>query len=218
MAKYLAEIHQQKKEAPELYVRRARDLVGHGEYIMGVLDGYPEGSYLSNEKKADLVKKCIDWWAKLKGKTNRLSQVHGDFHPFNVLFKEKTGTEFIVLDRSRGEFGEPADDLAAMAINYLFWALVKHGEFKGEFRQLFDTFFQTYMDKTNDSEMLEILGPYFAFRAFVVANPTFYPDEFFKEKGNDDPQGVRDKLISFADTVLSLDKIDLQKISEYCGE
>jgi len=49
---------------------------------------------------------------------HRLSQVHGDFHPWNVLFRE--GVDFTVLDRSRGERGEPADDVTAMTINYIF--------------------------------------------------------------------------------------------------
>ena len=35
--------------------------------------------------------------------------MHGDFHPWNLLFRE--GVEFSVLDRSRGEWGEPADDV-----------------------------------------------------------------------------------------------------------
>ena len=38
---YLAEIHTLKKPDPVLYRRRIRDLLGHGEGIMGMLDGYP---------------------------------------------------------------------------------------------------------------------------------------------------------------------------------
>ena len=53
---------------------------------------------------------------RLRGRTHRLSRTHGDFHPWNVLFRE--GTDFSVLDRSRGEWGEPADDVAALGVNF----------------------------------------------------------------------------------------------------
>jgi hypothetical protein len=48
-----------------------------------------------------------------------------------VLFRE--GVDFTVLDRSRGEWGEPADDVTAMTINYIFYSLQKYGELAGVF-------------------------------------------------------------------------------------
>ena len=51
LAEYLAKIHSEKLGNENIYVRRARDLVGHGEYIMGVLDGYPKNSFLAEQKK-----------------------------------------------------------------------------------------------------------------------------------------------------------------------
>lgn len=41
LADYLADIHARKKPDPVLYRRRIRDLLGHGEGIMGMMDGYP---------------------------------------------------------------------------------------------------------------------------------------------------------------------------------
>lgn len=207
MAEYLAEIHSVKKDAPELYVRRARDLVGHGEYIMGVLDGYPID--LFREERKEIGKKCIDWWDKLKNYTQRLSQVHGDFHPYNIMWQD---SDFITLDRSRGEFGEPADDTTGLAMNYIFWSLTKHGKLAGDFEKLFNTFFDTYFEKTGDKEMLEVIQPYFAFRAIVVANPTFYPDKWFEERGANALE-TRKKLFDFASKILDLEKLDLKEIN-----
>jgi hypothetical protein len=41
---YLAEIHRVRGPDPQLYVRRLRELVGHGECIFGVNDSYPPES------------------------------------------------------------------------------------------------------------------------------------------------------------------------------
>jgi hypothetical protein len=38
---YLVEIHRVQGDNPELYVRRIRELVGHSECIMGLIDSYP---------------------------------------------------------------------------------------------------------------------------------------------------------------------------------
>ena len=43
LAGYLASIHRIKMDAPHLYTRRIRDLIGHGECIMGLIDNYPPG-------------------------------------------------------------------------------------------------------------------------------------------------------------------------------
>ena len=42
LAHYLAEIHARKRRDPALYRRRLRELIGHGECIMGLTDSYPD--------------------------------------------------------------------------------------------------------------------------------------------------------------------------------
>ena len=64
-----------------------RDTVGHGECLMGVFDTYPDGS-LSYNEMSGIIKKSVDWIYKLKPKHKRLSQIHGDFHPGNIWFRE----------------------------------------------------------------------------------------------------------------------------------
>ena len=48
-----------------------------------------------------------------------------------------------MLDRSRGEWGEAADDVSSMTINYLFFGLLKTDgkELDKDFRELFNLFF-----------------------------------------------------------------------------
>ncbi len=205
LAKYLAEIHKVKGEDKSLYLRKIRELIGHGECIMGLIDSYPENlSYVDENYFKNIEKKCIDWRWKLRKRTHRLSQVHGDYHPWNIMFHGKT--EFTLLDRSRGEWGEPADDVAALTINYIFYGLQAYRELKGPFKQLFDLFWDTYLDLTGDEEILEVISPFYAWRGLVVASPIWYPTL---------PLEVRLKLLNFVKNVLDLDKFNIKEVNSY---
>ncbi len=188
LADYLAQIHAEKKHAPSLYQRRMRELVGHGEGLMGILDSYPH-SYplLPPEACEALEHAAVRWRWHLRAREHRLCRVHGDFHPWNLLFRE--GTDFSVLDRSRGEWGEPADDVAALTVNYLFFGLLKGAGVAEPFRRLFARFFAVYLDRTRDEALLEVLPPFYLFRLLVIANPRWYPQI---------PDRVRLALLRFA--------------------
>ncbi|MHA1754739.1 MAG: phosphotransferase [Candidatus Odinarchaeia archaeon] len=204
LSKYLAEIHSLKGGEESLYKRRIRELVGHGECIMGLTDSYPkETDFTSYGELKKMEKMCIDWRYKLKDKSYRLSQVHGDFHPWNILFRE--GTDFTVIDRSRGEWGEPADDVASMTINYLFYALQTEGKITGPFYQLFNIFWNTYINETSDQEIFSVIQPFYAWRCLVIASPIWYP----KLKVE-----IRKKIFNFMFNVLSSDFLELKSIPE----
>ncbi|HUG37485.1 MAG TPA: phosphotransferase [Candidatus Limnocylindrales bacterium] len=122
LARFLASVHASKTAQPAVYQRRIRELVGHGECLMGILDSYPHPyPLLPPADCEELERRAVGWRWRLRGRDHRLSRTHGDFHPWNLLFREDT--DFAVLDRSRGEWGEPADDVAALAINYLFYSV-----------------------------------------------------------------------------------------------
>jgi hypothetical protein len=203
---YLVDIHRTRGDEPGLYVRRIRELLGHGECIFGIVDGYPEKGPVSAHELQDIERRCLEWRWKLKGRTHRLRQVHGDFHPWNILFRP--GTEFTVLDRSRGEWGEPADDVACLTLNYLFFSLQRSGKLEGAFENLFRRFWQRYLDRSGDGELLEVAAPFFAFRGLVVANPLWYPAL---------PDSVRRKLLDFVRSVLDAGRFDPALANAYCG-
>jgi thiamine kinase-like enzyme len=203
LSDYLAEIHRTRYNSSGLYIRRIRDLVGHGECIMGLLDSYPkEFAYVNTSYFVDIEKACVEWRWKLKERTHRLSQVHGDFHPWNILFRD--GVDFTVLDRSRGEWGEPADDIAALTINYLFYSLQKYGELSGIFDKLFKLFWENYLKKTQDSEVLEVVQPFYVWRCLVVASPIWYPNLSVD---------VRVKLLNFAQNMLQHDRFNIMDVN-----
>jgi hypothetical protein len=205
LAAYLAGIHQVQHDDSTLWRRRLRDLVGHGEGIMGLTDSYPprlpyvtEGELRSIEELANRWR----WW--LKPLSHRLSQVHGDFHPFNLLFEQ--GLEFHVLDRSRGEWGEPADDVSCLTINYLFFSLQRSGRLEGPFRDLHDLFWEHYLELRPDYELAGVVQPWLAWRALVLASPVWYPTI---------ADAARRKLLTFARRVLSTKRYDYGQVNQY---
>lgn len=205
LAGYLAQIHAQKKPDELLYRRRIRDLLGHGEGIMGILDGYPpDFAPAPPERLLAIEQQCVEWRWRVKGRYERLSQVHGDFHPWNVLFRAEA--DFTVLDRSRGTWGEPADDLSSMSINYILFSLRQYGRFSDPFRQLYRLFWERYLEQTSDAEVLLVIQPFYAWRSLVLAHPVWYPTL---------PASVRASLLRFAENLLASDQFDPRWIEDY---
>ncbi|SLM47243.1 conserved protein of unknown function [Nitrospira japonica] len=206
LARYLARIHTQKRRDPDLYRRRLRELIGHGECIMGLTDSYPKRlGFITEELLREIEDSCNRWRWRLRGKTHRLSQVHGDFHPYNVLFR--TRTDFSVLDRSRGEWGEPADDVTAMTMNYLLSSLIRYGRLQGPFEILFRGFWDAYLKTSGDQDVMSVAAPFFAFRGLVVASPVWYPNLTI---------AVRRSIFHFITNVLGATRFEPDRVNEYC--
>ncbi|MCX8026988.1 MAG: aminoglycoside phosphotransferase family protein [Thermodesulfovibrionales bacterium] len=203
MAEYLVSIHSSKKDNRHLYWRKIRDIIGHGECLMGVFDIYPDGT-IPYSDMAEIEKMCIDWRARLKNKSHRLSQIHGDFHPGNIWFK--SDDDFILLDRSRGPYGDPADDISAITINYIFYSVMYHSQIVGAYKQAFNVFFEQYLCMSKDAELLDVLAPFYAFRGAVVCNPVFYP-KLLPER--------RAIILRFIKKLLNDNTFDFQTVEKY---
>jgi len=205
LADFLAEVHGLKKPDAMLYRRRIRDLLGHGEGVMGILDSYPADFSLAPSDRLEAIERsCVAWRWRIKGFSHRLSQIHGDFHPWNILFEGED--EFTLLDRSRGEWGEPADDVSAMTINYILFSVRQHGMLTGPFRELYDLFWKHYLTATQDQDILDVIQPFYAWRALVVASPMWYPDL---------APSVREALFRFIENVLTTDRFAPKQVNDY---
>ncbi len=210
MAAYLARIHQRHHNDPLLWKRRLRDLVGHGEGIMGLTGSYPEhATFVSRDQLIDLEERANRWRWKLKPRAERLCEVHGDFHPFNVLFDQDD--DLVLLDRSRGRWGEAADDVSCMAINYVFFGLQQTGtpSLGTPFRELHQGFWEEYLRLHPDSDLLRVVQPWLAWRALVLASPQWYPDL---------TDGLRTILLRMASRVLQTAEFDFTRIETYLRE
>jgi len=204
---YLVDIHQKKGSNPELYRRRLRELVGHHECIMGIIDSYPPSvDGITSAALESIELASVRWRWRLKGLVDRLRQVHGDFHPWNILFRE--GADFVVLDRSRGEWGDPADDVVCLAMNYVFFSLQRSGRLEGGLGSLFSRFWERYLARSGDRALNDVAAPYFAFRGLVMASPVWYPHL---------TAHVRRTLIDFIAAVLQADTFVPSRVNDYCA-
>lgn len=209
LSDYLVGLHSKKIKADRdvmvsLRRRHSRDAIGHGEMMVGVVDTYPDDfSFISKEKLTDIICKATGFREKVKDTPFVPCRMHGDFHPANILF---SGSKFTVLDASREVYGDPADDVTTMAINYIWFAVMQSGSFSGPFERLFRAFWDNYMKKAGSEHILRTAGVYFAFRGVVVAHPVFYQAQ------SDD---TRRKMMAFVEGVLSEEKFDPDRINEY---
>jgi len=203
---YLSTLHSEKTSDRNLYVRHIRDLIGHGEMLMGVIDTYQDNiDFISDEEICRIEVEAVKWRSRLKKKTHRLSRIHGDFHPFgNIRFKPDGS--IVAVDLSREMYGEPADDVTALTINYLFISVWQHGSLEDSFRRLFKLFYEEYISRTGDEEILRVVQPFYAFRGMVVVHPIYYP-EIRKEQ--------RRMLVNFVLNVLEEDEFNPEGIDRY---
>lgn len=204
LATYLSALHAERRDEPALYRRHLRDVFGSGEGIAGICDSYPRAFALASPAWLEGVEeRLVAWRYRLNQHPERLAQIHGDFHPFNVLFAD--GDTFTLLDRSRGPWGEPADDVTALAINYLFFSLQRSFTLAEPFTGLWDTFWQTYLSSTGDEAILRAVQPFFVWRALVVASPLWYQVD----------DEVRWRLFRFIDRILDEPVFDPARVTAY---
>ncbi len=198
LASYLVSLHAERGGRRAAYARAVRDLVGHGEGIFGIVDGYPQDvPAASLERLRGIEGRAWEWRWRLRDRPRRLARIHGDFHPFNVLFDEHGS--LALLDTSRGSLGDPADDVVCMAINYVLFSLDRAGAWPRGLGVLWRTFWGAYLAESGDEELLETAAPYLAWRALVLACPVWYPSM--------SPAG-RDRLLGFAERALEAPRFD----------
>lgn len=202
LAEWLAALHAETvTDPPEVYHRAIRDLVGSGEGIFGLVDSYPAGGPIDPSRLARLEQRAATFRLRLRDKHRRLRRTHGDFHPYNVLFR--SGVDFSVLDASRGCRGDAADDLAAMSVNYLFGGALSRPAWQGGLKVLWQTFWTSYLDRTGDDEVLDVLAPFLAWRLLVVASPVWYPSV---------ADEARDALLRTAEYALDAPRVELDRL------
>jgi hypothetical protein len=174
LARWLATLHGERLDDPQAWRRALRDVVGSGEGLFGIVDAYPPGTPGADAVALlEIERLALEWRWRLRGRHDRLRRIHGDFHPFNLIFAE--GTVFTPLDASRGCKGEAADDLTALSVNYVFFAIGQPTSWRRGLGVLWHRFWSRWLEATGDDEAVAVAAPFLAWRALVVACPRFYP-------------------------------------------
>jgi aminoglycoside phosphotransferase (APT) family kinase protein len=198
LARWLAALHAERLDDPVAWRRAVRDLLGHGEGIFGIADAYgADVPAAPPARLQELERRCLEWRFRLRDRPERLRRTHGDLHPFNLVFRE--GTSFTALDASRGCKGDPADDVVALSINYVFFALQAPASGPRGFLPLWRAFWRAYLAAAGDGAVLESAAPFLAWRALVLGCPRFYPDL---------PAAARDALLALAVRALAAGTFD----------
>jgi aminoglycoside phosphotransferase (APT) family kinase protein len=204
LADYLAQLHRRDGARPAVYTRAVRDLVGAGEGIFGMIDSYAADVPAAPPARLRrLEERCVGWRWRLRGREPRVARIHGDFHPFNILFAGEA--ELALLDASRGAVGEPADDVTALAINFVFFALDAPGAWHRGLGALWHRLWSRYLIATDDPQLLEVAAPWLAWRALVIANPRWYPN--LSATG-------RDRLLTWVEHALDAARLDPRTADE----
>ena len=203
LARYLAELHAPIAPSGGRYRRAARDLVGSGEGIFGIVVGYPaDVPGAPPDRLRAIEERCAAWRWRLRGRDHRLTRTHGDFHPFNIVFD---GDELHLLDASRGGCGDPADDVTALAVNFVAFALDAPGAWPRGLGLLWRELWRRYQAERPDAELASAAPPFFAWRALVIANPAFYPQL---------TAAARDRLLGLAEAALDAGALDPARAEE----
>jgi hypothetical protein len=195
---YLVSLHGARHDDRQVYERSLRDLLGSGEGIFGIVDAYPvDAAGAEPALLQQIEQRCLEVRWRLKRGRPRLARIHGDFHPFNVLFDEQSSLR--VLDTSRGSLGDPADDVACMAVNFVFFALQDVTSWQAAFSGLWREFWARYLSASGDGELLAVVGPFVTWRLLVLACPAWYPNLSASERA---------RLLSFAHAAVLADRFD----------
>lgn len=206
IASYISEMAR-RPATPAQYRRAIRDIVGGGEGIFGLRDAYSDEDPIATPARLErIVLQACGARERLRRFEHRATQTHGDLHPFNVVFD--TDNRLCLLDRSRGGFGDIADDVTCMAINYLAFALQRRGSFAGALRALWAELWSRVMEESGDREILHVVPVFFAWRTLVLASPVWYPDTTAE---------VRDTLLRFAERLLEGAPFDPTRVDELLG-
>ncbi|HEY6077260.1 MAG TPA: aminoglycoside phosphotransferase family protein [Polyangiaceae bacterium] len=198
LADYLVQLHTPLPDGGVAHARSLRDLLGGGEGIFGIVDGYGLNAAGADAQRLQGIEsRCLEWRWRLKRLEPRPTRIHGDFHPFNVLFDDAGSLH--VLDTSRGSLGDAADDVTCMAANFIFFALEDKAAWHSALAPLWREFWTRYLAQAGDARLLSVAAPFLTWRLLVLACPVWYPNLSADARG---------RLLRLAEAALDAERFD----------
>ena len=111
------------------------------------------------------------------------------------------------MPRSKPHFGFGPSSIKPISSRRSAASLQRSGRLEGPFEDLFSRFWRRYLEGSGDGELCTVIGPFFAFRGLVIANPLWYPTL----SGD-----IRTKLLNFVRAVLDNTRFDPSRVNDYC--
>jgi len=102
----------------------------------------------------------------------------------------------VLADDGGSDGADPAIGQACMAVNFVFFALGDAAAWRAAFRPLWCEFWDRYLARSRDRELLSVVAPFLAWRLLVLACPIWYPNL---------PKPARERLLQFAESALDTD-------------
>jgi len=174
---YLVQLHSikpdfNKQKTNNLYNRHLKDVIG-SEVFLDVLDAWSENDDLVTLKiKEKVNSKLFILREQYKNNYKRCSRIHADLHFGNIFFNMKK--ELTVLDSARNPWGEPADDLICLLINFDYISIKKHKEITSYYENIKQYILKRYLEKTKDSDIKNYFDLFYILRLFILLNPNFF--------------------------------------------
>lgn len=177
-----------KNKLTAVYNDCLRNVIGHPEYLLQLLQGMPEDSpMLKPGQQSEYMSLMLENMHYFKNKPERLVALHGDFWGANVFFR-KDGSIF-VIDYSRMPWGDAGFDIGFWTSVYLISYHRGNSEY---YKQLGEYFLNSYISKTNDKEVIKTMVYSLGLVAAMYASSKWVP-------------GIDDKhRISFVNHVMKM--------------
>lgn len=189
LARYLAQIHVGVDDAIG-YRRAIRELVGGADGIFGIVDRFPtKVAGVSTELLQRIECHAAEWRWTLRAHEGRACRTHGELRPHAIVFD---GDRLVAPDTARGATGEAADDVAALAIQFLVVALDQPNGWCGA-GALWHRFWKSYRAARPDPSLTYVIPPFIARHALVATHPDATPRL---------SPAARDALLGFVEAAL----------------
>ena len=195
---------------PAAWRRAVRDLLGHGEGIFGDGRRLPGGRARRRRRPGSGRSRSAAWPpAGRSGGGRRASRAPTATSTRSTSSSAppaagEDGARFTLLDASRGGRGDPADDVVALSVNYLFFALEHPGAWaRGLGAAVAPVLGGLSAGSATTRGSWRRAPPYLAWRALVLCCPRFYP-----RLG----PAARDALLGLAERTLDAGRLDLADV------
>lgn len=202
VAEALADLHAEPC-SPSSYRPGLTRALAAGDGIARIADRLAERQTVRHQDRLEAIEiATVCWRWKLAPKRHRARKVHGAVKPANVFFR---GTACALVDTLPLR-GEAAEDVARLTIHFVCQSVANRGRFRGALRECWYAFWDTYLGRTRDEEILDVIPPFYAREVLeLVAQNAPFPRR----------SEAQDEMVRFAEALLGERRFPLESAERF---